>query len=303
MPGGPLTPFKPMPIEVHLVHALTDGDAGGNPAGVVLDADRLTPAQKLAVAQRVGLSETAFISRSQIATVKLEFFTPARQIAHCGHATIAAFSLLRARGVVGDGQLSKETIDGTRNIAISDGAVFMEQRAPRYTDIDSDAAMLGRLAQSLGVTPSQLGTLAAPAIVDTGNRFLMIAFPDEAALSELRPDMSAIEAVSESLDLIGYYAFSRQTRHAGRHAGTRMFAPRFGIDEEAATGTAAGPLACFLHDRMGITARTLLIEQGWLMATPSPSLIRVTLEAGAHGIGGLMAGGTARIGDTMLLDL
>jgi PhzF family phenazine biosynthesis protein len=290
-------------IEVHLVHALTDGDAGGNPAGVVLDADPLAPAQKLAIAQRVGLSETAFVSRSQIATVKLEFFTPARQIAHCGHATIAAFSLLRARGVVGDGQLSKETIDGTRNIAISDGAVFMEQRAPRYTDIDSDASMLARVAQSLGVAASQVGTLAAPTVVDTGNRFLMIALPDERSLRELRPDMTAIEAVSEALDLIGYYAFSTQTRRAGRHAGARMFAPRFGIEEESATGTAAGPLACFLHDRMDIAARMLLIEQGWLMAPPSPSLIRVTLEAGTHGISGLMAGGTARIGDTMLVDL
>jgi PhzF family phenazine biosynthesis protein len=290
-------------IEVHLVHALTDGDAGGNPAGVVLDADPLAPAQKLAIAQRVGLSETAFVSRSQIATVKLEFFTPARQIAHCGHATIAAFSLLRARGVVGDGQLSKETIDGTRNIAISDGAVFMEQRAPRYTDIDSDASMLARVAQSLGVAASQVGTLAAPTVVDTGNRFLMIALPDERSLRELRPDMTAIEAVSEALDLIGYYAFSTQTRRAGRHAGARMFAPRFGIEEESATGTAAGPLACFLHDRMDIAARMLLIEQGRLMAPPSPSLIRVTLEAGTNGISGLMAGGTARIGDTMLVDL
>ncbi len=84
-----------MRIEAHTVLSFIDGDTGGNPAGVVVDADALTGTQKLAVAQAMGLSETAFVSRSASATFKLEFFTPTRQIAHCGHATVATFSLLR----------------------------------------------------------------------------------------------------------------------------------------------------------------------------------------------------------------
>nr|WP_054536353.1 PhzF family phenazine biosynthesis protein [Herpetosiphon geysericola] len=74
-----------------IVNALIDGARGGNPAGVVFQADGLTIEQKLAVVQQVGLSETAFVSASNVATIKLEFFTPTRQIAHCGHATIATF--------------------------------------------------------------------------------------------------------------------------------------------------------------------------------------------------------------------
>ncbi len=97
-----------MRVEVQIVNALTDGKAGGNPAGVVIDADELTANQKLHVARQAALSETAFVSKSDIATVKLEFFTPTRQIAHCGHATIATFSLLRAIGRVDDGQSSKD---------------------------------------------------------------------------------------------------------------------------------------------------------------------------------------------------
>ncbi|WP_341317887.1 PhzF family phenazine biosynthesis protein [Paraburkholderia sp. IMGN_8] len=69
-----------MQIDVHVVNAFVDGAAGGNPAGVVTDANTLTSAQKLAVARQVGLSETAFVSGSEQATIKLEFFTTARQI-------------------------------------------------------------------------------------------------------------------------------------------------------------------------------------------------------------------------------
>lgn len=124
-----------MHIEVQIVNAFIDGETGGNPAGVVVDANALTAAQKLKVAQQVGLSETAFVSTSDVATIKLEFFTPTRQIAHCGHATIATFTLLRQLGVVGEGHLSKETIDGNRDILVDGEMAFMEQRAPKYTQV------------------------------------------------------------------------------------------------------------------------------------------------------------------------
>jgi PhzF family phenazine biosynthesis protein len=97
-------------MQVRVVNAFVDGERGGNPAGVVLQADALSAAQKQAIAAQVGLSETAFVSCSQSAAFKLEFFTPTRQIAHCGHATVAAFSLLRQLGLVGEGWSNKETI-------------------------------------------------------------------------------------------------------------------------------------------------------------------------------------------------
>jgi PhzF family phenazine biosynthesis protein len=124
-----------MEVVVQIVNAFIDGDSGGNPAGVVVDANMLTSAQKLAVAQQVGLSETAFVSASNAAAIKLEFFTPTRQIAHCGHATFATFSLLRQLGVISDGPSSKETIDGNRDILLKGDMAFMEQRAPRYSQL------------------------------------------------------------------------------------------------------------------------------------------------------------------------
>ena len=72
------------PVTVHIVNAFVDGNAGGNPAGVVVDANRLSSAQKLKVAQSVGLSETAFVSASTTATLKLEFYTPSGKMRIAG---------------------------------------------------------------------------------------------------------------------------------------------------------------------------------------------------------------------------
>jgi PhzF family phenazine biosynthesis protein len=283
-----------MQIEVQIVNAFIDGATGGNPAGVVVDANALTTAQKLKVARQVGLSETAFVSASNTATVKLEFFTPTRQIAHCGHATIAAFSLLRQLGVVGEGHLSKETIDGNRDILVEGELAFMEQRAPKYTPVPVTSELCGRVVASLGLANTRLLSGIDPFVVNTGNSFLLVPLLDEQSVAELRPHFRLVESISDELDLIGYYVFSMTTNVRGRHAGARMFAPRFGILEEAGTGMAAGPLACFLHDHLGVEEREILIEQGWLMNPPSPSVIKVVLELVDGEISRLMAGGTAR---------
>lgn len=283
-----------MRVDVQIVNAFIDGATGGNPAGVVVDANALTAAQKLKVAQQVGLSETAFVSASDTATVKLEFFTPTRQIAHCGHATVATFSLLRQLGLVGEGHLSKETTDGNRDILVDGAMAFMEQRAPRYTQVAATSGMGGRVLASLGIAQTQLLNGIDPHVVNTGNAFLLVPLHDERAVAELKPDLRQVESLSDELDLIGFYVFSTTTKVQGRHAGARMFAPRFGIPEEPATGMAAGPLACFLRDHLRVEDREMLIEQGWLMQQPSPSVIRVDLDVDDGRISRLMAGGSAR---------
>ena len=92
-----------MAQDITIVSAFTHNGGEGNPAAVVLDADALSEASMQAIAAQAGYSETAFVSRSQVATYRLDFFTPRRRIAHCGHATVAAFGLLEATGVLGPG--------------------------------------------------------------------------------------------------------------------------------------------------------------------------------------------------------
>ena len=277
-------------VKVAILNAFVDSGKGGNPAGVVLNADALTDSQKLEIARKVGLSETAFVSSSDTADFKLDFFTPQKQIAHCGHATIATFSYLSQQGMVPSNSTSKETIDGNRDIEVLDDFAYMQQLPPKYNKITSEA---DAVLISLGIATESV--ISSPTIVNTGNSFLLLGVKSIADMKKLEPDYQRIEELSEKYDLIGYYIFTSETNVDGRDASTRMFAPRYGIVEESATGMAAGPLACFLNDHMGQVKEKYEIEQGYSMNPSSPSCINVVLSKEGLAIRSLKAGGTAAI--------
>lgn len=290
-----------MRVPVKIINAFVEDGKGGNPAGVVLDADQLTNEQKLKIAASVGLSETAFVSRSETADFKLDFFTPNRQIAHCGHATIATFSYLQQLGRIPNPITSKETIEGNRQILIRSGVPYMEQTAPVCSDVSD---LFSEVLDSLGLVGSDAMPGAPLQVVDTGNRMLIIPLNSAAVLRRIQPDFAAIGRISERLDLIGYYAFSLETQKEGRDATVRMFAPRYGIAEEAATGMGAGALACYLHDTLGISKKSFLIEQGYFMEPPSPSLLTVELNTGkGTGISNLWVGGQGLVTGEKVIQL
>ncbi|MBC8258071.1 MAG: PhzF family phenazine biosynthesis protein [SAR324 cluster bacterium] len=290
-----------MKVEVQIVNAFVDENVGGNPAGVVLNAHQYTRGEKQRITAAVGLSETAFVSPSSIANFKLEFFTPTRQIAHCGHATIATFGYLRQTGALPNDQTSKETIDGRREILMEDDYAYMEQLAPRYTELSQEHRLC--VLDSLGLKPSDLLADAQPCVVNTGNSFLVIALRNSDIIKFVNPNKKFISVISEKYDLIGYYAFSPETVKEGRDAGARMFAPRYGINEESATGMAAGPLACYLYDKLKNEKREFLIEQGHLMFPGSPSVITVRLRVKDGSISSLMAGGKAAVSKVRYVEI
>lgn len=292
-------------IPAQIVSGFVTGDSGGNPAGVVLDADDLSEAEMLSIAAKVGLSETAFVSSSATEGFKLDFFTPNRRIAHCGHATIAAFSYLAELGRVSDGDTSKETVDGPRKISIKNGAAYMEQLAPKYrlpAAWKKDKVTVADILQSLGLTDKDLNLNIGPLQVNTGNSFIIVGVKDGETLRNIRPDFDLISTISEKLDLIGYYVFTVDSNATDKDATTRMFAPRYAIEEESATGMAAGPLACVLHDHLHIEKDTLLIEQGRFMDPASTSLITVELILEEGKIKSLMAGGRGLVSKSLSID-
>jgi PhzF family phenazine biosynthesis protein len=292
-------------ISAQIVNGFVTGGIGGNPAGVVLDADELSENEMLGIAAKIGLSETAFVSSSDTEGFKLDFFTPNRRIAHCGHATIATFSYLAELGRISEGETSKETVDGPRRISIKNGAAYMEQLAPQYRmpgDWAKDDVTMADFLQSLGITESDLGSSIGPILVNTGNSFIVVGVKDGASLRNLKPDFDLISVISEKLDLIGYYVFTTDSNATDKDATTRMFAPRYAIKEESATGMAAGPLACVLHDHLHIEKDTFLLEQGRFMEPASPSLITVELSVENGEIQNLMAGGHGKVSRSLSID-
>ena len=92
-----------MIVKVHVASAFSKNNAGGNNAGVVFMTEPLTNKNKKEIAKELGYAETAFVTSSEIADYKIEYFTPKEEVDLCGHATIATFSLLMHLG-----QLAKE---------------------------------------------------------------------------------------------------------------------------------------------------------------------------------------------------
>ena len=181
-------------IEVQILNAFVDDNKGGNPAGVVLNADNLTNEQKLKIATKVGLSETAFVSKSESAGFKLDFFTATRQIAHCGHATIATFSYLSQSGLIKSTLSSKETIDGIREILLQDDLAFMEQKAPVYRNVDKQEE---QILISLGLTKGDILKEAPISLVNTGNSFVIVPVKSAEILKNIKPDYALISQISD----------------------------------------------------------------------------------------------------------
>lgn len=277
--------------EVHIYNAFSNNDHGGNPAAVVNRAGHLSHRERQALATRLGLSETVFIDSSDKATRRLSFYTPYRQIAHCGHATVAAFAHLARRGELGQGAYSKETIDGQRQIEIRPDGVFMQQQPAQFTMAPVDAAL-----QALGVSRQQLAPHDEPVIGDTGNRFLLLPFRSVQELRAVKPDLQKIADISKQHDLIGFYPYV-QVMQGPVAAAARMFAPHYGINEESATGMAAGPLGVWLTVLSNSRKWNHTIMQGVLMDKPSPSRLQAELRPDSH----VWVGGQARHVKTLQL--
>ena len=288
-----------MKVEVNIINAFSIDGTGGNPAGVVFNADGFDKATKQLIAAKAGFPETAFISRSSQAGFKLDFFTPVKQIPHCGHATIATFSYLKQLGLVNTDKSSKETIDGIRAIEYRGEQAYMEQRAPEIRETPA----LNDIVASLGISENALRTDVRPTVVNTGNSFLIIPVSDEQRLKQIAYNRELVSAISEKYGLIGFYLYVPAKETDTFDASTRMFAPFYGIDEEAGTGMAAGPLAAYLYlvEKMGKTAYR--IRQGDFMQPASSSLINVELNIEDGKIINLFAGGAAHLSGKIEVEL
>jgi PhzF family phenazine biosynthesis protein len=271
-----------MDIATSVVKAFTARGAGGNPAGIVLHADKLSDAQMLSIAKSVGFSETAFVSSSTKATHKVRFFTPTEEVDLCGHATIATWSLLSQRNTQSAGNYTQETLAGILGIRIdANGLVFMEHAPARFfEEVPSQ-----EVAALLGIKSGDLHDGLPSQIVSTGLKDIMVVVKDQQVLANLEPNLTAIAEASKKYDVTGFHVFCLLDGDESL-AAARNFAPFVGIPEESATGTSNGALLCYLRDHQALPARAMYrIEQG--KAMQQLSYIYGTLENDRVWIGGV----------------
>jgi PhzF family phenazine biosynthesis protein len=178
---------------------------------------------------------------------------------------LASFSLLRDQATLALGHHTFNSKIGKQEVEVMDRRVGLWQKQLFHKEV-CDNALLKQVANSIGVKTTDLVTPIRHA--SNGSPFLLIELRDIEILKALEPNQEDILRLSEALDLVGYYVF---TRAKDQSVDVRMFAPRYGIREESATGMGAGALSLSLSKDSG--AKHLIIRQGHLMPTPSPSLL------------------------------
>jgi PhzF family phenazine biosynthesis protein len=244
------------------VNAFTANGENGNPAGVVLHAGDLGKRQMQSIATHAGFAETAFVCMHKNATRQLRFFTQTNEVDLCGHATIAAWALMHQKGELPAGDYTQQTKAGLLRIAImKSGLVFMEQNPARFYG----GIPMSSISALVGVHDDVFHDSLKPQIVSTGIRDLLVPVREKAILFQLLPDLPEIKKFSIKHDISGLHFFALLEDNESI-ASTRNFAPRDGIDEEAATGTSNGALLCYLAKESRLPEKEIYrIEQGEAM--------------------------------------
>jgi PhzF family phenazine biosynthesis protein len=259
------------------------GGLGGNPAAVVLleEAARARgEGKRTAIAAAINFSETVFVDSICENEVTLRYFTPEGQVDVCGHATVACLGFLKERGLLnGSLEGTLHLICGDMKFQIIGDLVFMQQ-LPVKEDEPLLPEDLQELLVALNISVADLDPSFPPLVASTGLRDIFVALQSEESLYQMTPNMAAVAALSEKLDTVGVHAAFLRGDDGGE-IPVRNFAPRFMIDEEAATGTSNCALAGMLFSRRvgGDDAATssadeITFKQGERMGAPSRIHVR-----------------------------
>ena len=263
-------------MELYIADAFTTTRFSGNQAGVALLGTDFFPPEALmrALAGELKHSETAFVSQTRPDGFHIRYFTPAEEVDLCGHATIAAFTVLREVGIVVPGTYFLHTRSGDLEIGVEQDAVWMDMAAPKDGRTFSQEEQ-AELYAAYGLTLSDRPAGLEPQAVSTGLMDILLPVKDLETLEKAVQNEAEVTRLSKHYDVVGVHMFCPNTPDAAAHC--RNFAPLYAIPEEAATGTSNGALTYYLYRRGLIQAGAdNRFVQGEKMGKPSEILSRIT---------------------------
>jgi PhzF family phenazine biosynthesis protein len=256
------------------IDAFTDGPFNGNPAGVMFAGDLKTEEMQL-IAKEMNLSETAFLSESNLADYKLRWFTPQVEVKLCGHATIASLHFLRENEIIKEGQkITFETLSGILACKNEQGRSFMQIPVPELTVYNGEKE---EILSALGVSIEDADMETDWIILPSG--YLYLKLKKLETLGGLKPDFKKLSKISvPGFGMPELAVYTLETIDEGSFVHSRFFAPGYGIDEDPVTGSANGPMLMVL-EKLGFVkfeneVTSLVFEQGDFVGRAG----RVTVE-------------------------
>lgn len=272
----------------------------GNQLAVFLDGRGLSTDRMQAIAREMNFSESTFILPPERpdTDIRMRIFTPASEMPMAGHPTVGSTFALAHTGVIARG--APRFVFG---LNVGPIPVDLEWEAGRLTfawmtqlapDFGAEVADREAVAAAIGLAASDLRPDLPVQAISCGNPFLIVPVRDAAAVDRASVEASGFRRLRErtGVDLpIFFFAFTPPTA-----VHSRMFAPGLGVAEDPATGSASGPLGCYLVQHglvRGDDARHIVSTQGVAMGRTS------RLHIAIDGVPGAMT--TVRVGGEAVL--
>jgi trans-2,3-dihydro-3-hydroxyanthranilate isomerase len=255
-----------------------------------------------AVAREMAFSETVFVCPPLTpgARARLRIFTPACELPMAGHPTVGSTFALAWEGRirhdepdvvldlgVGPTRITLEWRD--RDLAFA----WMSQPLPTFGPIVSDTEAV---AVALGLERRDLATPGPAQSVSCGVPFLLVPLVSRDAVDRAWLEAPALQRLCRhaAIPEQGVFVFAFETPTDLPTAYSRMFAPSLGVAEDPATGSASGPLGCYLvrHGHVSGPAQQRMVSlQGVKMRRPSR--LSIAIDGTATGITGVRVGGAS----------
>jgi len=266
----------------------TDHLFGGNQLAVFPDGRGLSSETMQAIAKEMNFSETTFVlPAEQTGTdMRVRIFTPGSELPMAGHPTIGTTFALARIGVipparerivfglgVGPTPVTMTWTDGDLNFA------WMTQSAPVFSEPIADRACA---AAVLDLPEAALASNAPVQVVSCGLPYVLVPLARREAVDRAMLNLAAYDRlIGSAANANGVFLFSLEPGRDNATAYSRMFAPLIGVAEDPATGSASGPLGCYLvrHNLVpAASAGAMLSLQGVKMGRPSHVHISIGVD-------------------------
>jgi trans-2,3-dihydro-3-hydroxyanthranilate isomerase len=273
-----------MPKKCVFIDVFTDQPYGGNQLAVFPEANGLTAEQMQKLANEINYSETTFVSKwnAPDADYVVRIFTLEQELPFAGHPVLGtAFTIMRTQDKWHE-TLRLKTKVGVIPVKKENGELWMTQNPLEFLGVHTDKEVVASL---INLTPDEISDDLPVEVVSTGNSMLIIPIKDLDAIKRAEGNAQNLKKFCQKHDVVGPYVFTLQTTNMSTRVHTRFFAPHMGILEDAATGSAAGPLTGYLlkHDIFGRSFE-IVNEQGLEMGRPSRIHMRGMLNNGSYAV-------------------
>jgi trans-2,3-dihydro-3-hydroxyanthranilate isomerase len=290
-----------MPLP-YLHYDVFTGDAlVGNQLAVFPEARGLDSTKMQRLAREMNFSESTFIlpPEQSDTDIRMRIFTPMNEMPMAGHPTIGSTFALAHTGVIRPGSarfvfglnIGPVPVDLEWNGSALRFA-WMTQSTPAFGPAIHDRAAV---AATLGLAVDDLAEKLPVQQVSCGVPFLLVPLRDRKAVDRAMSDAAAFRRFMTATGLdLAIFLFSIDPVPSPETVYSRMFAPEFGIIEDPATGSASGPLGCYLvHHGVveGEAAQRMVSLQG--VAMGRSSRIHISIDGDRHQIRRVRVGGEA----------